>query len=90
MSHRSVLEQGTVRTHTPPLLQIITPPPQRLLPLTHELSTRSGQVAIGPSGRKQPVCPMRETRLWRSTGRMWVSSTDAHVCPARIISRAAV
>jgi len=57
---------------------------------THELSTRSGQVPIGPSGRKQPVCPMRETGLWRSTGRMWDPTTDAHVCPARIISTAAL
>lgn len=45
---------GAQCTHTPPLLYIITPPPQRLLPLTHELSTRSGQVAIGPSGANSP------------------------------------
>lgn len=78
--HNLFWNRAQLSTHTPPLLHIITPPPQILLPLTHELSTRSGQIVIGPSGRKQPVCPMRETRSGRSTGRMWVSSTDAHIC----------
>ncbi len=59
----------------------LLPPPQRLLPLTHELSTSSVRTLIGLDGRKQPVCPMRETCVGRSTRRMWLSSTDAHVCP---------